>query len=137
MLKEKIKKWLFKDELHRIEVLEKAYKDQVQWCENRADEFYRQAVMAEKKAKMAISLADNCRETMSRICEVGTDVGFHEYHSWAVICINGNKEYVKFMPLENRDAKSVLEFLKQFQYAKHTIDSPLAFRDMVKNELLN
>ena len=106
-------------------------------CIEKLDKKYIDYRFAEIRAKEAINLADECRKTMNKICEVGTDIGFHsKEHSWAVICINGNKEYVKFMPLTGQDAREVMKFLKLFQYSQHTIDSPLAFRDMVKHELM-
>lgn len=63
----KIKKYLLKEELHRIEVLEIAYKEQIQWCQDRADDYYRQTRSAENYVKQAIELADDCRKTMNKI----------------------------------------------------------------------
>ena len=37
-LKEKLKNWLFADEIKRIQILETCYKDQIDWCKDRADE---------------------------------------------------------------------------------------------------
>ena len=64
--------------------------------------------------------------------DVGTDVGFHsDDHSWAVVCIKGHSEYVKFIPLSHKGARDVLDFLKRFRYSDRVVDSPFAFRDMV------
>ena len=38
-LKEKLKNWLFVDEIKRIQILETCYKDQIDWCKDRADDF--------------------------------------------------------------------------------------------------
>ena len=58
-------------------------------------------------------------------------------HSWAVVCIAGKPEYVKFIPLNYDTAKDVLRFLKQFEYSNKVIDSPIAFKYMVKDYLFN
>lgn len=136
-LKEKIKSWLFKEEIEKIKVLEIAYKDQIEWCQTRANDMYRVSERARITYEKSEKELEECRKLITQICDVGTDVGFLDNeHSWAVICIAGKPEYVKFMPLNNRDAHDVLNFLKQFQYSKHVIDSPLAFRHMVEDRIL-
>lgn len=63
---------------------------------------------------------------MNSMIDVGTDIGFYsDDHSWAVVCIKGHPEYVKFIPLSHRDAHEVLEFLKHFKYSDRVIDSLL------------
>ena len=67
----------------------------------------------------------------------GVDVGFHsDDHSWAVICIAGRPEYVKFLPLKHKDTMEIVRFLKQFQYSNKVIDSPFGFKEMVENYIL-
>ena len=79
---------------------------------------------------------EECRRLLTQFVDVGVDVSFHsDDHSWAVICIAGKPEYVKFMPLAHKDAKGVLDFLKQFQYSRQVIDSPFAFREMVRDRI--
>ena len=79
---------------------------------------------------------EECRRLLTQFVDIGVDVGFHsDDHSWAVICIAGKPEYVKFMPLEYKDAKCVLDFLKQFQYSRQVIDSPFAFKEMVRDRI--
>lgn len=79
---------------------------------------------------------EECRRLLTQFVDMGVDVGFHsDDHSWAVICIAGKPEYVKFMPLAHKDAKCVLDFLKQFQYSRQVIDSPFAFREMVRDRI--
>ena len=76
-------------------------------------------------------------QLITQICNIGVDVGFTtEDHSWAVICIAGKPEYVKFLPLTYRDAKDVLHFLKQFEYSKQIVDSPIAFKNILNGRLL-
>lgn len=125
-LKNKIKEWLFGSEIQRINSMEKSNEDAVHRLR-----------MASVQLGNSQKELEECRKLLTQFCEIGTDVGFLDNeHSWAVICIAGKPEYVKFMPLNNRDAHDVLNFLKQFQYSKHVIDSPLAFRSMVKDRIL-
>ena len=136
-LKEKIKNWLFKEEIEKIKVLEIAYKDQIDWCKDRADESYRASERARLSYQRSEKEVEECRKLLTQLVDIGVDVGFYsEDHSWAVICIAGKQEYVKFLPLETRDARDVLRFLKQFEYSRQVIDSPIAFKGMLKNRFL-
>ena len=136
-LKEKLKNWLFADEIKRIEILETCYKNQIDWCKDRADESYRASERARLSYQRSEKEVEECRKLLTQLVDIGVDVGFHtEEHSWAVICIAGHPEYVKFLPLETRDARDVLRFLKQFEYSRQVIDSPIAFKGMLKNRFL-
>lgn len=136
-LKEKLKNWLFTDEIKRIQILETCYKDQIDWCKDRADESYRASERARLSYQRSEKEVEECRKLLMHLVDIGVDVGFHtEEHSWAVICIAGKQEYVKFLPLETRDARDVLGFLKQFEYSRQVIDSPIAFKGILKNRFL-
>lgn len=125
-LKEKLKNWLFADEIKRINHIERTIDDSVHRFR-----------MASVQLRDAEKEVEECRRLITQLVDIGVDVGFHsEDHSWAVICIAGKQEYVKFLPLETRDARDVLRFLKQFEYSRQVIDSPIAFKRMLKNEFL-
>lgn len=125
-IKEKIKEWLFSSEMLRIKQLEK----QIEESTNRLRLASIQLGNSEKEI-------EECRRLLTQFVDMGVDVGFYsDDHSWAVICIAGKSEYVKFMPLAHKDAKCVLDFLKQFQYSSQVIDSPFAFREMVRDRIL-
>lgn len=117
-LKEKIKQWLIKEVLK--EEIQKL--NQAQACYNRA------SCLCEE------SLENNreMQKMFNEITDVAVDVGFtNKEHSWAVVCIAGRPEYVKFIPLSGTDARTVIDFLKHFQYSKRIVDSPLGFRHMM------
>lgn len=125
-LKDKIKEWLFKEEIQRINKMEQSLTSE----ENRM----RCAAIQLNNAEKEI---EECRKLLTQFVDIGVDVGFHtEEHSWAVVCIAGHPEYVKFLPLTHRDARGVLDFLKQFQYSRQVIDSPIAFKSMLKDRFL-
>lgn len=133
-LKDKLKKWLFADEIKRLEILEVCYKDQIDWCKDRAEDVYRASERVRLSYQQSQRELEECRKLLTQFCEVGVDVGFTDNeHSWAVICIAGKPEYVKFLPLTHKDAHGILNFLKQFQYSKQIIDSPIAFRRIVED----
>lgn len=92
---------------------------------------------AENQLHNAEKEVEECRRLITQLVDIGVDVGFHtEEHSWAVICIEGHPEYVKFLPLNHGDARDVLRFLKQFEYSRQIIDSPIAFKGILKNRFL-
>lgn len=134
-LKDKIKKWLFADEIARLTSLEEKNKQYNHWIKT-ADRMYSLSVEAKKNCEESQIELEECRKLLNQICDVGVDVGFRgEEHSWAVVCIAGRLEYVKFIPLNHGDARQVIDFLKRFQYSNHVIDSPIAFRSMLGKEM--
>jgi len=120
-LKEKLKEWLFSSEMQQIKSLEKSVEDVVHR--------FRVASVQLDNAEKELN---ECRKLLTQLCDVGVDVGFHDSeHSWAVICLAGRPEYVKFLPLNGGDTREVINFLKRFQDSHRIIDSPIAFRRMV------
>lgn len=118
-IKEKIRQWLIKDVLN--EDINQLI-NQAQDCYNRASCLCEESLKSNREMQ----------KMFNEITDVAVDVGFrNEEHSWAVVCIAGRPEYVKFIPLCGEDAKTVVNFLKQFQYSKHIVDSPLKFRHML------
>ena len=69
---------------------------------------------------------DALHDTIESVVHIGTDVQRFPNggHSWAVVCIEGKINLVKFVDLERRNARDVLQFLKQFEAGRHCIDSP-------------
>lgn len=132
-LRNKLKKWLFADEIQRINYIEKNIGESV----HRFRMASIQLGDAENQLHNAEKEVEECRRLITQFVDIGVDVGFHsEDHSWAVICIEGHPEYVKFLPLNSGDARDVLRFLKQFEYSKRIVDSPIAFKSMLKNRFL-
>ncbi len=132
-LKEKLKNWLFADEIKRINIIERTIDDSV----HRFRMASVQLGDAENQLHSAEKEVEECRRLITQLVDIGVDVGFHsEDHSRAVICIEGHPEYVKFLPLNHGDARDVLRFLKQFEYSKRIVDSPIAFKSILKNRFL-
>lgn len=137
-IKNKLKKWLLADELLKIEEIENTHKElenSVSKAIDLLDKAYGNYVKAENVAENTAKLADDCRKLMNNICDVGVDVTRDEYHSWAVVCIHGKMDFMKFVPLNHSDIKEVARFLKRFEYSKRVIDSPFAYSGMI-NDLI-
>lgn len=63
--------------------------------------------------------------TIENVVHIGIDVYNNpNEHSWAVICIEGKMNLVKFVSLNRNDARDVLMFLKKFEGGRHCIDAP-------------
>ena len=140
-IRDKLRHWLLEDDLFQVEAAKKSYKDAIEKCKD-AEERYRYANIQLSDAtvtyKNSYKLIDDCHKMMNSMIDVGTDIGFYsDDHSWAVVCIKGHPEYVKFIPLSHRDARDVLDFLKRFRYSDRVIDSPFAFRDMVDHCIMD
>lgn len=74
--------------------------------------------------------------TIENVVHIGTDVRTvpNNYsHSWAVICIEGKINIVKFIDLNGKDCRDIIYYLKQYEGGKHCIDIP--YQEMFYNEL--
>lgn len=85
------------------------------------------------QCQISIQQNEEMKKMYNQITDVAVDVGFHDLeHSWAVVCVEGRPEYVKFIPLSGADARTVMNFLRQFQYSQPIVDSPLRFKDKLQ-----
>lgn len=133
-IRDKLRIWLLSDDLFQLETSKKAYESA------RIRFTYANAQLAEASNtySSAYKMVDDCHKMMNSMIDVGTDVGFYsDDHSWAVVCIKGHPEYVKFIPLSYKDAHEVLEFLKHFKYSDRVVDSPFSFKDMVNHCIMD
>lgn len=135
-IKNKLKKWLLADELVKIQDIENKYNElegSIARAEDLLHKAYSNYARAESVAEKTVKLADDCRKLMNDICDVGVDVARDEYHSWAVVCIHGKMDFMKFVPLNHSDIREVAQFLKRFEYSKRVVDSPFAYHGMIKD----
>ena len=132
-LKEKIKNWLLKDELDKLNEFKLKTEEEVKEIKETYDECLHQINRAHKMLLEEINqhnksyiLLEDCRKFMNSVCDVGTDVGFKSNdHSWAVICVHGKMDYVKFVDMNHHDIMEIASFLKRFEYSNRVTDSPL------------
>ncbi len=70
--------------------------------------------------------------TVANVVHIGTDVHRENTgHSWAVVCIEGKINIVKFIDLDRKDASDILSFIKQFEAGRHCVDAP--YKEMFYN----
>lgn len=69
---------------------------------------------------------DILHNTLRSVVSVGTDVvrTSNREKSWAVICIEGHYNVVKFIDMHGADYRYILDFLKQFEGSRMVIDVP-------------
>jgi len=125
-LKEKIRKWLLEILQPDIDALKNEINEsttELRFAKNNCNE-------AARQCQISIQQNKEMKKMYNQLTDVAVDVGFHDSeHSWAVVCIAGRPEYVKFIPLSRADARTVMNFLRQFQYSQLIVDSPLRFKD--------
>ena len=125
-LKEKIRKWLLEILQPDIDALKNEINEsttELRFAKNNCNE-------AARQCQISIQQNKEMKKMYNQLTDAAVDVGFHDSeHSWAVVCIAGRPEYVKFIPLSRADARTVMNFLRQFQYSQLIVDSPLRFKD--------
>lgn len=128
-LKEKIRKWLLEILQPDIDALKNEINEsttELRLAKNNCNE-------AARQCQISIQQNEEMKKMYNQITDVAVDVEFHDSeHSWAVVCIAGRPEYVKFIPLSGADARTVMNFLRQFQYSRTIVDSPLRFQDALQ-----
>ncbi|UUV46246.1 hypothetical protein [Bacillus phage vB_BanS-Thrax2] len=56
--------------------------------------------------------------------QIAVDHNPYENQSWAVVCINGQPQYVNFLTLRNHEAQHIMHYLKHYDKGSVVIDSP-------------
>lgn len=137
-LKEKLRKWLFEDELASIRRTTSDIEHITNMADYAKDLFYKAERLHRESGEQMVKCIQVCeqlRDVCTPLLDVGTDIGFYEDHSWAVICVKGKPEYIKFIPMDGKDTRYLIEFLRQYQKSNNVIDSPLGFRHMLNREI--
>lgn len=72
-------------------------------------------------------------KTVESVVSLGADIQPNSHHdrSWAVICVEGKMNIVKFLPLDHRDARDMLQYLRRFKTSKSVIDTPPFWNDFI------
>lgn len=68
--------------------------------------------------------------TLSNVVSFGSDIYKNQNRydrSWAVVCIEGNNNIVKFVDLSSKDARDVLNVLKSFEGGRYVNDTPMSY----------
>lgn len=80
---------------------------------------------------------DGRLKVLERLVDVGVDVHVRS-NSWAVVCIGGSREYVKFYTLgrggHDNDLHALLNFLRDMKRAGVIIDAEPNMPDFIRRE---
>lgn len=103
------------------------------WLKYKIKNWFREEVFKEELDSIK-SMKLQCKNTLNEVNEmkslyqqitnVGVDVDYHDKNSWAVICIDGHPEYVKFVDLRESEARDIKNFLRRFEKSNVVVDSP-------------
>lgn len=68
-------------------------------------------------------------DTLSNVVSLGSDISPSGYRSssWAVVCIEGKTNVVKFLDLNHKSGNEVLRILKSFEGSRHVNDTPMGY----------
>lgn len=83
-----------------------------------------QCMNASAHSDRALHEVDEMKLLYQSITNVGVDADYHGKNSWAVICIDGHPEYVKFVDLKGSEARDIENFLRRFEKSNVVVDSP-------------
>lgn len=81
----------------------------------------------EQKLKLTQEELNIVKNTLRNIVSVGADIvpaDMSRENSWAVVCIEGNCNIVKFIDLKGKDFHYILNILKQYEGSRMCIDAP-------------
>lgn len=85
---------------------------------------YREFNAFRKISHEDIGMLNNQIHNINKTYSIGVDVGVKDHRNWAVICIEGKPNYVKFVDLNSRGVREVQRFLRQFEGSRNVIDAP-------------
>ncbi|UGO47971.1 hypothetical protein PQE72_gp157 [Bacillus phage vB_BanS_Skywalker] len=56
--------------------------------------------------------------------QIAVDHNPYENQSWAVVCINGQPQYVNFLTLRHHEAHEIMRYLRHYDKGSMVVDSP-------------
>lgn len=100
---------------------------EVHRLDKRIDSINNDLSYVEQKLKLVQEELDIVKNTLRNVVSVGADVVSAETsreHSWAVVCIEGKCNIVKFIDLKGKDFHYILDVLKHYEGSRMCIDAP-------------
>lgn len=85
---------------------------------------YREFKAFRKISHEDMGIVQNQIHNINQLCSIGVDVSVRDNRNWAVICIEGKPNFVKFVDLSRSDIMEVQRFLKQFEGSNRIVDAP-------------
>lgn len=127
----KIKEWI-RTKLTQFLLIDEAYEhtlSEINRLDKKNDETIEKLYSETRYLGNSISnVSKDCnivKNTLRNVVSVGSDIERgNDNRSWAVVCIEGNYNVVKFYDLHGQDYRTMLDFLKQFEGSRMCIDAP-------------
>lgn len=121
-LKYKLMKWL------EVEQLQSDHKEYIRKNDRNIFNYERNLENSHKIEQQQEEQIDALNRTLRSIVSIGTDIDTRRptqgSRSWAVVCIEGRYNIVKFIDLQGQDCRQMLDYLKQFECSRRVIDIP-------------
>lgn len=105
----------------------------MKWLKYKIKNWLREEVFKEELGSIK-SMKLQCKNTLNEVNEmkslyqqitnIGVDVDCHDKNSWAIVCIDGHPEYIKFVDLKGSEARDIENFLRRFEKSNVVVDSP-------------
>ena len=74
--------------------------------------------------KENVEVTSILQNTIRNVVSVGADIyPYDRNRSWAVVCVEGNPNIVKFVDLSRQETRYVMDFLKQFEGSRMCVDA--------------
>lgn len=97
---------------------------------NTNNEFYNHSIIISRlfdELSKSQDKIDGLHNTLSNVVSFGSDIRVYEGNSWAVVCIEGKTNVVKFYNLSHKDGYDVLKLLKSFEGSRYVNDTPMGY----------
>lgn len=124
-IREKLIKFLLIDEMEQRNCNE--FKRLTKYTQREEQERKADFQHINKQLSDAVKDIDTLHNTIRNIVSVGADMrpcNIGNERSWAVVCIEGNFNIVKFVDLHGADYHEILRYLKRFEGSRMCIDAP-------------
>jgi len=68
-----------------------------------------------------------------KLVNIGVDVNMIKSPSWAIVCLRGNPDTVKYFEFDKNEAKSIADFMSRYSRANQIIDAAPSVRWFIED----
>lgn len=70
-------------------------------------------------------------DVLMNLVDVGMDVNLVRHGSWAVVCLKGKSNYIKFAPIDETSINEMVAFLEKYNGANIIVDAPMGVSNVI------
>lgn len=108
----------------------------IDYINNEIKRNYREFSAFKKISHEDVEIIQNQIHNINKTYSIGVDIDNRDHRNWAVLCIEGKPNYVKFVDLSRSDVREVQRFLKQFEGSGRMVDAPYGMDFMFSDSRL-